>query len=111
MAIIWRTVDNTKKIKEALSRIFVENKLELSFRCVNTAELGSCLEFLDVEHKIENSHLGGSTLMTLLNPQLLTALFLVVNRFIQLTFSNLLSSVKQFAYGDSMKPNLIIWQV
>ena len=50
-------VDNTTKIKEALSRIFMENELELSFRCVNTAELGSCLEFLDVEHKIDNSHI------------------------------------------------------
>ena len=61
--IIWLSfgVDNTTKIKEALSRIFMENKLELSFRCVNrpTTELGSFLEFLDVEHKIDNSHLGG----------------------------------------------------
>ena len=59
--IIWLSfgVDNTTKIKEALSRIFMENELELSFRCVNTAESGSCLEFLDVEHKIDNSHIGG----------------------------------------------------
>ena len=34
-------VDNTTKIEEAFFRIFMENKLELSFRCVNTAELGS----------------------------------------------------------------------
>ena len=34
-------VDNTTKIEEAFFRIFMENELELSFRCVNTAELGS----------------------------------------------------------------------
>ena len=59
--IIWPSfaVDNTTKINEALSRIFMENELELSFRCVNTAELGSCVEFLYVEHKIDNCHIGG----------------------------------------------------
>ena len=51
-------VDNTTKIKAALSQIFMENEL-LNFRCVNTANLGSCLEFLDVEHKIDYSHIGG----------------------------------------------------
>ena len=58
--------------------------------------------------KLTIATLADSTLVTLLNSQLLTALFLMVNRFIQLTFSNPLSLVKQFAYDDSMKPNLII---
>ena len=76
--IIWLSfgVDNTTKIKEALSRVFMENKLELSFRCVNTAELGSCLEFLDVEHKIDNSHIGGFYTRDFVKPTALDRTFL-----------------------------------
>ena len=76
--IIWLSfgVDNTTKIKEALSRIFMENELELSFRYVNTAELGSCLEFLDVEHKIDNSHFGGFYTRDFVKPTALDRTFL-----------------------------------
>jgi len=51
--IVWLSfgLDVTINIREAFS----ENDLELSFRCVNTAEFGTCLEFLDVEHRIDNS--------------------------------------------------------
>jgi len=52
-------LDVTTNIREALSQAFSENDLELSFRCVNNTELGTCLEFLDVEHKIDNSSVCG----------------------------------------------------
>ena len=76
--IIWLLFgeDNTTKIKEALSRIFMENELELSFRCVNTAELGSCLEFLDAENKIDNSHIGGFYTRDSVKPTALDRTFL-----------------------------------
>ena len=52
--IIWRR-QYYKNQRSSFSYIY--GKLELSFRCVNTAKLGSCLEFLDVEHKIDHSHI------------------------------------------------------
>ena len=76
--IIWLSfgIDNTTKIKEALSHMFMKNELELSFCCVNTAELESCLELLDVEHKIDNSHIGGFYTRDFVKPTALDHTFL-----------------------------------
>ena len=54
----------------------MENELELSFRYVNIAELGLCLEFLNVEHKINNSPVGGFYTSNFVKPTALDHTFL-----------------------------------
>ena len=51
--IIWLSygVETTLQIKNCLLKTFHDNNLDLTFRMINTADSGSTLEFLDVEHK------------------------------------------------------------
>ena len=59
--IIWLSygVKTTLEIKYCLFQTFQDNKLDLTFRIINTADSGSTLEFLDVEHKIDSSYSCG----------------------------------------------------
>ena len=56
--ILWLSygVETTLEIKNCLLKTFQDTKLDLSFRMINTANSGSTLEFLDVEHKIDSSY-------------------------------------------------------
>ena len=49
-------METTLEIKNCLLKTFQDNKLDLTFRVINTANSGSTLEFLDVEHKIDSSY-------------------------------------------------------
>jgi len=56
--IIWiyYGLDNTTVIRQSRTHIFSDNELELSICQISTSE--ACLEFLDVEHKIDQNYLG-----------------------------------------------------
>ena len=51
--------ENTLKVKNYLLETFQDDKLDLIFRMINTADRGSTLEYLDVEHKIDSSYSCG----------------------------------------------------
>ena len=74
LAIIWRR-QYYKNQRSSFSQI-CENELELSFRCVNTAKSRSCLEFWDVEHKIDNNHICGFYTRDFVKPPALDCTFL-----------------------------------
>ena len=60
--IIWISLGEkrTNSIKEKLTSTFQEGGLELIFREISTHEpAGSCVEFLDVNHRINDCVLGG----------------------------------------------------
>ena len=59
--IIWLSygVETTLEIKNCLLKAFRDNNLDLTFPMINTADSGSTLEFLDVEHKIGSSYSCG----------------------------------------------------
>ena len=50
------SVETTLEIKNCLLKTFQNNKLDLTFRMINTADSGSTLEFLGVEHKTDSSY-------------------------------------------------------
>ena len=56
--IIWFSYgkDTTQKIQDTILKRFSESNLQLSFRVVNSSQIGSCIEFLDVEHRIDPRH-------------------------------------------------------
>ena len=56
--IIWLSygVETTLEIKNCLLKTFQDNKLDLTFRMIKTADSGYTLELLDVEHKIDSSY-------------------------------------------------------
>ena len=68
--IIWLSygVETTLEIKNCLLETFQDNKLDLTFRMINTGDSGSTLEFLDVEHKIVSSYSCGFFTKSFIKP-------------------------------------------
>ena len=67
-------VDNTVKIKEALSHVFMDNDPKVF--CIHTAELRLCLKFSNVEHKIDNNYIDGFSTRDFVKPTALDRTFL-----------------------------------
>ena len=76
--IIWLSygVETTLQIKNCLLKTFQDNNLDLTFRMINTADSGSTLEFLDVEHKIDSSYSCGFFTKNFMKPTATNRLFL-----------------------------------
>ena len=76
--IIWLSygVETTLEIKNCLLKSFQDNNLDLTFRMINTADSGSTLEFLDVEHKIDSSYSCGFFTKNFIKPTATNRLFL-----------------------------------
>ena len=76
--IIWLSlgVETTLQIKNCLLKTFQDNNLDLTFRMINTADSGSTLEFLDVEHKIDSSYSCGFFTKNFIKPTATNRLFL-----------------------------------
>ena len=75
--MIWLSygVETTLKIKNCLLKTF-QDKLGLTFRMINTANSGSTLKFLDVEHKIDSSYSCGFFTKNFIKPTATNRLFL-----------------------------------
>ena len=69
-------METTLEIKNCLLKTFQNNKLDLTFRMINTADSGSTLEFLDVEHKIDSSYSCGFFTKNFAKPSATNRLFL-----------------------------------
>ena len=76
--IIWISIGKkiTNNIQTALKNVFENNDMELSFRITSTSEFGNSLEFLDVQHIIDDKQDCGFYTRDFLKPTSTDRLFL-----------------------------------